>query len=440
VTGDVFDSTGLLTQNSKGALTSTELTLAAGSPPPAFGHMYTNYPVDRDLQVDGSLPSSFPPPIPDENGNRMVDGTEFADASSDATGSLSSGVLYEVAKGTTYSGKLPTSSNSSGISGTDTKNVMAIGTAKNPLVIDGTVAIDGDVIIQGVVKGNGTILASGNIYVLGDLVYADGTDASGSRTFGVAADGTTTGLALAAGGNVVVGDYIDDKSGNMVSGDGKGAFNFTMSEITIFNRGEWSKTQTQLPDSKGKLVNNPLYVPNYKPRYYVMGNGDPVFVYNKLGSAKSPTIWFDAATQTWKGQEHPSAYDSTLSTYKPGTSDYDKATIITLGSGANWLSESTLKGFWGQTDKLHASGPMEVDGLLYTNNSAWTLVRDTSIYKGKLTLNGAMVAADTGVLVIQSSGTGLQLNYDKRQADKLHLHDTTGPVTMTRALWLPAAN
>jgi hypothetical protein len=440
VTGDEFGNTGLLLQDSKGGLQQTELTLASGDPLPAYGHMYTNYPTDPSKQADGILPSSFPPPIPDENGNRKVDGTEFQDASSSANGTLSSGVLYEVSPGSSYSGKLPTSSNTSLISGVSSNNVFVVGTAANPVVLDGTVAIEGDVVIQGVIKGNGTILASGNIYVLGDLTYADGTDSNGNRTFGVAADGTTNGLALAAGGNVIVGDYIDDKRGNMVTGDGSGAFNFTMSEITIFNRDEWSKTQKQLPDKTGKLVDNPLYVANYLPRYYVMGNGDPVFAYNKIGSSKNPTIWFDAATSTWRGQEHPSAYDSTISEYKPGNPVYDNATIITLGSNANWMSESTLKGFWGETDKKHSSGPMEVDALLYSNNSAWTLVRDTSIYKGKLTLNGGLVAADTGVLVIQSSGTGLQLNYDARQKTKLHLTESNGSVQMVRTLWLVASN
>jgi hypothetical protein len=226
-----------------------------------------------------------------------------------------------------------------------------------------------------------------------------------------------------------------------VTGDGKGAFNFTMSEITIFNRGEWSRTQKTLPDKNGKQVTNPLYRANYLPRYYALGAGDPVYMYNKLGSGKTPTIWFDAATQTWQGQEHPSAYDSTLSSYKKGDPTYDQAVIVNLGSNANWISEANMKSFWTATDKKHtANTPMEVDSLLYSNNSAWTLVRDTSVYKGKLTLNGSLVAADTGVLVIQSSGTGLQVNYDSRLTDKLRLRQTEGPITMVRSLWLPMAH
>src|SRR5262249_5212400 len=155
-----------------------------------------------------------------------------------------------VAQGKSYSGALPTSPNSPGINGTSSNNLIAIGTAANPITIDGTVAIDGDVVIQGVVKGDGTIIASGNIYVLGDLTYADAKDASGNRPFGIAPDGKTNGLALAAGGNVVAGDYLTD-NGTIVTGDGSGAFNFTMSELTIFNRAEWTKTQPKVKNAGG---------------------------------------------------------------------------------------------------------------------------------------------------------------------------------------------
>jgi len=52
-----------------------------------------------------------------------------------------------------------------------------------------------------------------------------------------------------------------------------------------------------------------------------------------------------------------------------------------------------------------------------------------------------LIAADTGVRVTPASGNiGLQLNYDARQCDKLHLREVGGAIAMTRALWLPGSN
>jgi hypothetical protein len=80
---------------------------------------------------------------------------------------------------------------------------------------------------------------------------------------------------------------------------------------------------------------------------------------------------------------------------------------------------------------------MNIDALLYTNNSTWALVRSSSIYKGQLILNGGLVAVDTGVLVPGSGGgAGLQLNYDARQRNKLNIADTSGPATVRRSLWI----
>jgi hypothetical protein len=370
----------------------------------------------------------------------MVDPAEFQSVAAGASGTLGSGVIYEVQHGDSYAGKLPTSSNSNGISGTSANNLIALGTADNPIQISGTVAIDGDLVISGVIKGDGAIIASGNIYVLGDLTYADGSDANKDRTLGIAADGTTNGLAMAAGGNVIAGDYLTD-NGQIVAGDGTGAFNFTMSELTIFNRAEWTKTQAQLKDASGKLVANPLYQPGYKARYYVMGNDDPVFIFNDANSSR-PKVYFDVTTETWKGSEHAGNYGTPVVKYAKGDPVYDQATILTLGTGANWLPETTMVGFWGEADALHSSGtPKEIDALLYSNNSAWTCADKDSVYAGHLTLNGGLIAADTGVRVTPKSGNvGLQLNYDARQADKFHLKQPGGPLAITRALWLPRSN
>jgi len=441
VTGNDFDAAGKLLQDAAGKLTDVELTAASGDPPPPFQHLYKDYALDPTEQTDGPMPTSFPPPIPDSDGDKRVDTAEFDVVAADATGTVSGGIIYGVDDGKSYSGKLPTSSNMPEIAGTTTKQVILRGDAANPLILDGTVAINGDVVISGVVKGDGQIIASGNVYVLGDLTYADGKDAAGNRTFGVAADGTKNALAIASGGNVVIGDHAGAKDGSSVTGDGKGSFNFTMSEMMLFNRMEWTYTQKTLPDIKGVQVTNPLYKPGYLPRYYTHGADDPVLIFNKQNPKKKTDHYFDPVSKTWKGKEHLDSYDTTLmSNYPKGTPTYDGAAISSLGTDASWLSESTLRGFVSQVDGFHVSGPLAIDGLLYTNNSTYALVRGTGVYKGKLQVNGSLVAADTGILAPGSSGSiGLRLNYDARLANKLNIKETTAVATMSGALWLPVS-
>ena len=128
-------------------------------------------------------------------------------------------------------------------------------------------------------------MARGNVYVTGDLTYADGTS-GGNRTFGLAADGTQNALSLAAGKNILVGDYLTSKGGNIndkLSVDpgnlsANEQFSFTQSEMTLFNRGEWTKTQAFLPSNTGALVANTTYNSSYVPRYYTMNEGDPVYI------------------------------------------------------------------------------------------------------------------------------------------------------------------
>ena len=51
------------------------------------------------------------------------------------------------------------------------KALVLVGTAANPIVINGPVVIPGDVIIKGVVTGRGTIYAGRNIHIVGELIY-----------------------------------------------------------------------------------------------------------------------------------------------------------------------------------------------------------------------------------------------------------------------------
>ncbi|MFQ5658292.1 MAG: hypothetical protein ACE5G5_12180, partial [Candidatus Methylomirabilales bacterium] len=418
--GYEFDANSHIVEDGSGNPNTVDLTKATGNPLPPLENLYVDYPTDPADQVDGELPTSFPSPIGDPNGNRLVDSSEYATAAGEASGAITGGVLYGVPAGSSYtSGTLPSGNTgdlSGGLNQTYTGNVILVGTDANPITISGSVAVDGDVMIAGKVKGTGTILAKGNIYVVGDTTYADGTS-GGDPTFGVAADGTKNALALTAGKNILIGDYLTPKKGDInnptdvdpgtnVSGDPKKPSNssFTQSELTLFNKAEYEKAQAD---------------PSYTPRYYDLRDGDPIYRFDK------------------PGKEHGDKYDSSFVEITPNGGD----AVVSLSPGATgaggtpWISESTLKQLWIADNTNRSAGtPFQIDGLLYSNNAVFALARKASNAQGQLLLNGAMVAADMGVLVPGNGGVGLQLYYDQRISTLLKLKDPS-QVSLVRRAW-----
>jgi len=244
------------------------------------------------------------------------------------------------------------------------------------------------------------------------------------RQFGVAKDGTRNGLGLAAGGNILVGDYLTPKGGSvtnpnaLMNGQPANGFGFTLSQLTIFNRREWQKTQPSLPGPRGALVKNSTYVPGYTPRYYAVAPGNPVYVFYK-------SLTWDDAKQTWIGPEHAGSFDGvTPITPSPGS------VISVLNPTNSWLTSAQLKQFWITDEAKRAAGSaFKIDGLLYTDSSIFTLARGASKTDGNMVVNGALVARDTGIL----TPGGLNLNYDKRVTDFLDIKDSTD-VTFRRIL------
>lgn len=498
-----FDENGHLVQNSNGGLALSTFS-PAGTPPEAGENLYLNYATDYNQMVDGKLPQEFPPPFPDDGGvdpttgahstagagNKKVDPNEFYAATQTAEGTISA---FNV---TIVDGSQPIDSPEELAAAFDLENngsfntpqhgsVVLTGTIDKPIVIDGTIAIDGDVVITGYVKGKGVILASGNIYVPSDLRYLDGHvyqegdepgHPTGPVTFGVAQDGTKNALGLACGGNMLLGDYLAPSSSlgadalATVTGNSDSDWNFSLAEISLFNRTEWAHTQPFLPgygqdntDPSTWTVPNPGYVAGYVPRYYQFADGTEIPIYNK------GQIYFDPATGTWRGDaEVPLAWDeSQLTILDPANTSepllYDpvtgqpKATLLQLNPKAGWIGESSLESAIESLTQQHPSGkPVQIDGLLYTNNAIFGVVPREGRMKGQMVVNGSLVCADLGLLapgykahqtLQPPNGTGstspykvgLQLNYDKRTKTMLNVKNPYS-VQIKRALWNPMVN
>lgn len=98
-------------------------------------------------------------------------------------------------------------------------SMVLVGTAQNPIVIDGPVVITNDVVIKGVVSGQGTIYAGRNTHIIGSVTYADPPSwpKPDSDPLTTSAQNVNKDfLGLCAKGNVIFGDYLSSKWQNQV--------------------------------------------------------------------------------------------------------------------------------------------------------------------------------------------------------------------------------
>ncbi len=460
---------GKITQSATGGMTTTNLANAAKNGDGEllqFANLYMEYPEDAEAQTDGPLPGTFPAPYPDEDGDRVVDDSEFevivntANGSidfelgvDDPSGAITNGVAYGIPDGGVYTGTtLPESSNSA-LSSLSTDgyydgNLILIGTPQDPIKINNTVAIDGDLVIKGAVEGEGKLLVRGNTYIIGDVTY---NDAPGE--FGVNESGETNAFALVSGGSVMMGDYTTIRGVNhtsynadkyptwsqysihtrdknrsnsvtrlsstqtlkwgyfdpystdpnqKVTGTPGNQFSFTMSELQLFNQLELEKA----------VADN-----TYTPRFYGLRESQP------------NNIWlYDAA------DEHAVHYNDSgvkkLSDYlvaKGYPLDIlSRAAYHYLNPDGNWMSEDQLRQFWYDDEMSRPSSgrDFKFDGLLYSNNSIFNIVRSMERHysnsKGKMTIRGGVIAADLGMFI----PGGLKLHYDPRVERFLNVADT----------------
>jgi hypothetical protein len=407
-----------------------------------FANFYKNYPSDPALQVDGALPDKFPPVVPDENGDRVVDPTEWQATTAAMTGTISGGLVRPVPAGSTYSGDLPVAGDAGTTNSFDPSvnantNVILVGTKDNPIVLSGEVAVDGDVVISGYVQGeDGVLVTKGNLYVVGDLIYNDTTDANGDRVFGTQADGSKNNLAFAAAGNIIHGPYNTGRDGSEVTDDSPrnfGTTNFNAFEIPLFNRMEWTKTQPYVAadgtvtdvvanaakDADGNPVANSAYESGHTPRYYTF---DPGSTPNMFLNGHT----WDNVNKVWHGKE-----------FGGGNVDLSGGVISALDPSNGWITPGDYKAMLEQAeaDRTAANNgdkvPYEIDGLLYTDNAIMMMSRRNSSGGGQMIVNGGILASDVGVLVPGSRSptslgrSGLHLNYDKRTAHLLNVQDPT---------------
>ena len=118
-----------------------------------------------------------------------------------------------------YSGPGPSRQDGLG----DRGSLLLVGTASNPIRINGPVVIDGDVIIKGYVTGQGTIYAGRNVHIIGDIKYKNEPVWTHTKTGKSAEDEQVANekkdmLGIVAKGNIVIGDATTSTICETISG------------------------------------------------------------------------------------------------------------------------------------------------------------------------------------------------------------------------------
>ncbi|GMV80973.1 MAG: hypothetical protein AMXMBFR7_21570 [Planctomycetota bacterium] len=448
--------------------------------------LYLNYSKDpvKMEGSDGDLPTTFPAPFKDIHPvvsgnptvNRKIDPEEKADAAADAIGKVTGGIALNVPIGSSYNAaKLPTTGSAANINQTHTGNLILVGTQSNPIKLDGKVMVEGDVMIRGYVEGNGQIWATGNIYAPGDVIYKNkqiDTNADGvvdSEVFGVNSNDTSNLLGMVAGGNIVIGDYLsqvthwdsgktnfyqygkpepgdkvagytlpDTTSLNGASPNNANFANFVVEELAFFNRDELTRTLTHVPTtSTSNFVNttahitnaskytlvNPVYDPNYVPRYYSFYKNGNVPVYlndkNKFLTSKN---W-------WNNTADPHTYNTMRNLDQIPMQGPQEANAQKLHIHPDWITPGNMLALILDEEQKRPSQPRQLDGLLYTNNAIFAIERKriqkysgtwnvgTQTWSGGswskvntksggfMQVNGALIAPDLGILVPGGTAT-----------------------------------
>jgi len=164
-----------------------------------------------------------------------------------------------------------------GDDGGEKSHLYLVGTAVNPIELNGPVVVRGDVIIKGKVSGQGAIYATGNIFIADDIEYTNppatpiptSTSESDTETW-LAANQSKDALGLFAREHIVIGDYnhtywsyvtgwmsnASNKSeedagidGIPNTADGRDGISGTVDDDTLEDDNEWTVEQYQEGDT-----------------------------------------------------------------------------------------------------------------------------------------------------------------------------------------------
>ncbi|MEM8713041.1 MAG: hypothetical protein AAGG01_19000, partial [Planctomycetota bacterium] len=173
------------------------------------------------------------------------------------------------------------------------------------------------------------------------------------------------------------------------------------------------------------MFDNPDYEgPDFTPRYYQFGPGDPIPVQNKDG-------YYDDSKGLWVMDEGVPDWDLSKLTLADPSDPSDPilfpasgnaAAITTLEPTDSWMDAGVLENLIKDVIAARDSNdPFAVDATVYSANSIFGVVPKSPAdgTSGNMRVQGALLAADVGLL----APSGLDLFYDARGKDVLDIRD-----------------
>ncbi len=238
-------------------------------------------------------------------------------------------------------------------------NIVLIGTATDPIEINGIVVVRGDVIVSGVITGQGTLYSGRNLYVPNNITYADGPTTEKPTYPGggppdtteisswVAANDEKDLVGFAATESVILGDYT--KSSNQWIFD-----NY------LYNMGSEDVGQDGIPDTGDTGEEDGLFDPVYEDL-----DGDGVEDYDYTST--------DVATQ---------AALTSFDNLPAGMTTYED--IVT-------------------NPDTYTAGTTTMEGIFYTNHAM------SGRPEGDAVINGSIISKDEAIGI-----SSIIMNYDWR--------------------------
>ncbi len=243
----------------------------------------------------------------------------------------------------------------------ENENIVLVGTAQNPIEVNGVVVIRGDVIVSGVITGQGSIYTGRNLYVPNNITYNNGpttekplypVDAPPSTTdvdTWVNDNKTKDLVGFAAAESIILGDYT--KSGNQWIFD---QYLYSMGDEDVGNDG--------IPGTSDSGENDGQFNSQFEDL-----DGD--------------------------GSKDNNYSSSTLNT-QTALSDFSN-----VPAGMNTYSDLV-----NNPATADPSGNITVSGIFYTNHAV------TGTFEGPTTVNGSLISKDEAIGISNT----LVLNYDWR--------------------------
>lgn len=280
------------------------------------------------------------------------------------------------------------------------QNIYLVGTAANPIVINGPVVVRGDVILSGVIQGQGAIYSGGNVYVPNSLTYKNPPTSQRPANNTQAA---TEAWLTANWNKDFVGVFAKE---NIVAG------NYTNSTWQYYV-GSWMSSSLNESEEDAGADG----IPNTRNgRDGIAGTadddvleGDGIFTVEHytaedaaLGLIPAGKSVGDAIPGTGEDIDGDGVYD-------PGITLAD-LTIDTALDTANWAGNMPASGIasYGSISSMTANN---LDGVFYTNHSFCYVVLGSATAK----INGSLVSRNENIIY----GTPtIQINHDSRLLGK----------------------